>query len=92
MSKIGYLILKNLREPLEPWFNPKSCLTVSWFNRVKELTLFLKNRELGAITKPRIVTNTPLGFLMFNYDLLLYLFILTWFIISQLIISPLSLY
>ena len=26
MSKIGYLILKNLREPFEPWFNPKNRL------------------------------------------------------------------
>ena len=59
-----------------PWtmVRPKKSFE-SWVGSTRSRVNFiLKNRELGAVTKTCIVTNTPLGFLVFNYDQLLYLF------------------
>ena len=45
--KTGHLNI--LSEPLEPGFNPKDRLNHGLVQSVKELTLFFKNREKGAV-------------------------------------------
>ena len=81
--KIGYLNI--LSEPLELRFNSKNQPNRGPIQLVKELTLFFKNRENGAI-----MTNAPHMLLVNNYEVYYIYYRFMSVLIFQLILSHLS--